>query len=48
MSGVAPDEMVRLRETEIWVFINSGSMMATPPIHILDFALTINTELMTL
>ena len=35
MSGVAPDEMVRFGETEIWEFINTGGMMALPhPMHI--------------
>jgi FtsP/CotA-like multicopper oxidase with cupredoxin domain len=35
MSEVAPDEMVRLGEAEIWEFINTGSMMAMPhPMHV--------------
>ncbi|ACV68236.1 multicopper oxidase family protein [Desulfohalobium retbaense] len=35
MTEVAPDEMVRLGSTEIWEFINQGSMMAMPhPMHI--------------
>ncbi len=35
MSEVAPDEMVRLGQTEIWEFVNTGGMMSMPhPMHI--------------